>query len=277
MTTTAVPFRLPRANALVGGLLVGILALAAIVGLLWTPYDPLAIDFRARLAPPGPAHWLGTDDFGRDVLSRLLAGAWTSASIGVVTTAAAVAVGTLVGILTGFLRGWVDRVVMAVNDTLLSFPGILFALGLLAVLGANKWGIILALSLAYVPTVVRVVRATVLSLRERDFVAASRICGNSALYTMARHVAPNCIAPLIILATVMFGWIILAESALSFLGLGVPPPAPTWGNMLAGSRPLIAQAPWLGIFPGLAIALTLLGINLLGDALRDRLDPRMAR
>lgn len=277
MSATAIALRLPRANALVGGLIVGALVFVAVVGLLWTPYDPLAIDFRARLAPPGPGHWLGTDDFGRDVLSRLLVGAWTSVSISVVTTAAAVAAGTVVGILAGFVRGLVDRAIMTVNDTLLSFPGILLALGLLAVLGANKWGIVLALALAYIPTVVRVARSTVLSLRERDFVAASVVCGNSALYTMVRHVAPNCVAPLTILATVMFGWILLAESALSFLGLGVPPPAPTWGNMLAASRPLIGQAPWLGIFPGLAIALALLGINLLGDALRDRLDPRMAR
>jgi peptide/nickel transport system permease protein len=164
---------------------------------------------------------------------------------------------------------------MAFNDALLAFPGILLALGLLAVFGANKYGIIVALGLAYAPSVARVVRGTVLSLREREFIAASRVMGNSELYTMARHVLPNTVAPLTVLATSMFGYVLLAESALSFLGLGVPPPAPTWGNMLAGGRPYIDQAVWLGIFPGLCISLTLLGINLLGDAVRDRLDPRM--
>ncbi|WP_019401485.1 ABC transporter permease, partial [Chelatococcus sp. GW1] len=138
-----------------------------------------------------------------------------------------------------------------------------------------KYGIILALGLAYTPSVARIVRGTVLSLREREFVEASRVMGNSEIFTVMRHVLPNCIAPLTVLATSMFGWVLLSESALSFLGLGVPPPAPTWGNMLASSRSFIAQAVWLGIFPGLCISLTLLGINLLGDALRDRLDPRM--
>lgn len=274
--TGSMTWRMPRWNGLIGGVLIGGLAITAILAAFWTPRDPLAIDFAARLAAPGDAHLLGADEFGRDVLSRLMAGAWTSASISFITVAAAIVVGTMIGVVTGFVRGWLDRVVMAFNDMLLAFPGILLALGLLAVIGANKWGIVVALAIAYVPSVVRVVRATVLSLRERDFVAASRVMGNSEFYTMARHVLPNCLAPLIVLGTSMFGWILLAESALSFLGLGVPPPAPTWGNMLAGSRPYIAQAPWLAIFPGLCISLTLLGINLLGDALRDRLDPRMA-
>ena len=262
-------------NALIGGTIIGVVAIAALIGAVWTPYDPLAIDFMARLAPPGGAHWLGTDEFGRDVLSRLMAGASTSAWISLLTVILAVGAGTALGVFTGFVRGWVDRVLMAFNDALLAFPGILLALGLLAVFGANKYGIIFALGIAYTPSVARVVRGTVLSLREREFVEASRVMGNSEAYTMWRHILPNCIAPLTVLATSLFGWVLLAESALSFLGLGVPPPAPTWGNMLAASRAFIAQAAWLGIFPGLCISLTLLGINLLGDAVRDRLDPRM--
>jgi peptide/nickel transport system permease protein len=262
-------------NALIGGTTIGVVAVAALIGAVWTPYDPLAIDFMARLAPPGGAHWLGTDEFGRDVLSRLMAGASTSAWISLLTVILAVGAGTALGVFTGFVRGWVDRVLMAFNDALLAFPGILLALGLLAVFGANKYGIIFALGVAYTPSVARVVRGTVLSLREREFVEASRVMGNSEAYTMWRHILPNCIAPLTVLATSLFGWVLLAESALSFLGLGVPPPAPTWGNMLAASRAFIAQAAWLGIFPGLCISLTLLGINLLGDAVRDRLDPRM--
>jgi peptide/nickel transport system permease protein len=267
--------RLPASNALIGGGIIAVVVLSALVAALWTPYDPLKINFAARLVPPGPSHWLGTDEFGRDVLSRLMAGAATSVWISLLTVTAAITAGTFIGVMTGYVRGWTDRILMAFNDALLAFPGILLALGLLAVIGANKYGIILALGLAYTPSVARVVRGAVLSLREKEFIEASRVMGNSELFTMARHILPNCVAPLTVLATSMFGWVLLAESALSFLGLGVPPPAPTWGNMLAGSRSFVAQAVWLGIFPGLCISLTLLGINLLGDAVRDRLDPRM--
>ena len=263
------------ANALIGGLIVGVMLVAAVMGELWTPHDPLKINFAARLKPPGGGFLLGTDEFGRDELSRLLAGASSSVWISLLTVRFAIVAGTLIGTLTGFVRGWTDRIIMAFNNALLAFPGLLLALGLLAVVGANKYGIILALGLAYTPSVTRIVRGTVLSLREKEFIESSRVLGNSELYTMWRHVLPNCIAPLTVLATSMFGWVILAESALSFLGLGVPPPAPTWGNMLAAARPFMAQASYLSIFPGLSIALALLGINLLGDAVRDRFDPRM--
>jgi len=265
----------PAPNAVLGGLIIGTLVVVALAGLAWTPYDPMRLDFTARLAPPGGTHWLGTDELGRDVLSRLMAGAATSGWISLLSVGGAVAAGTVLGVVTGYLRGALDRVVMAFTDALLAFPGILLALGLMAVFGANRAGIIAALAVAYTPSVTRVVRGSVLSLREREFIDASRVLGNSELYTMARHVLPNCVAPLTVLATSMFGWALLSESALSFLGLGVPPPAPTWGNMLAASRPYFDQAVWLGIFPGLCISVTLLGINLLGDALRDRLDPRM--
>lgn len=263
------------ANAVIGGTIVAIVLAAAILGAVWTPRDPLGISFATRLKPPSAQFWLGTDEFGRDVLSRLMVGASTSVWISLLTVFFAVVLGTAIGVLTGFVRGWTDRIIMAFNNALLAFPGLLLALGLLAVVGANKYGIILALGLAYTPSVTRIVRGTVLSLREREFIESSRVLGNSELYTMLRHVLPNCVAPLTVLATSMFGWVILAESALSFLGLGVPPPAPTWGNMLASARPFMAQATYLSIFPGICISLTLLGINLLGDAVRDRLDPRM--
>lgn len=266
--------RLPW-NALVGGGLIGGLLGIAGVAAVWTPYDPLQIAFRAKLAAPDATHWLGTDEFGRDVLSRLMAGAVTSVSVSLTTVVLALALGASIGLLAGYGRGWIDRGAMAVNDALLAFPGILLALGLLAVFGAKSYGIILALGIAYAPSVARIVRGTVLSIREQDFIAASRVMGNSDLYTVLRHVLPNCLGPLIVMATSLFGWVLLAESALSFLGLGVPPPQPTWGNMLAGSRPYVGQALWLGLFPGACISLTLLGINLLGDALRDRFDPRL--
>lgn len=268
--------RLP-ANAVIGGLIIGTLLAVAIIGAVWTPYDPVKISIATRLKPPSGLHWLGTDEFGRDVLSRAMSGASTSVWISVLTVTTAVIGGTILGVLTGYLRGWPDRIIMMFNDALLAFPGLLLALGIMAILGANKYGIILALGLAYMPSVVRVVRGTVLSIRGREYVEASQVMGNSELFTMARHVMPNCIAPLTVLATSMFGWVLLSESALSFLGLGVPPPAATWGNMLAASRTYIGTAPWLGIFPGLCISITLLGINLFGDAIRDRLDPRMQR
>ncbi|MGS1011025.1 ABC transporter permease [Achromobacter anxifer] len=266
--------RLP-ANAAIGGVIIAIVVGAALIGAVWTPRDPLGISFASRLKPPSAQFWLGTDEFGRDVLSRLMVGASTSVWISLLTVSFSVVLGTAIGVLTGFVRGWTDRIIMAFNNALLAFPGLLLALGLLAVVGANKYGIILALGLAYTPSVTRIVRGTVLSLREKEFIESSRVLGNSELYTMFRHVLPNCVAPLTVLATSMFGWVILAESALSFLGLGVPPPAPTWGNMLASARPFMAQATYLSIFPGICISLTLLGINLLGDAVRDRLDPRM--
>ncbi len=267
--------RLPALNALFGGAIIGVLTVVAGVGAIWTPYDPLQLGFRVKLAAPSAIHWLGTDEFGRDVLSRLMAGAATSVWISLLTVLLAVTLGTAIGVFTGYVRGWLDRIIMAFNNALLAFPGILLALGLLAVVGANKYGIILALGLAYTPSVARVVRGAVLSLREKEFISASRVMGNSEAFTMLRHILPNCVAPLIVVATSMFGWVLLAESSLSFLGLGVPPPAPTWGNMLASGRPYMGQAIWLGVFPGLCISLTLLGVNLLGDALRDRLDPRM--
>jgi len=264
-----------RANALIGSALVGAVALMALLSALWTPASPLALNLRMRLHAPSAQFLLGTDEFGRDVLSRIMAGAATSMVVAGATVLLALALGVGVGLVAGYVRGWVDRVLMVFNDALLAFPGILLALGVMVIIGANQWGIVLALGLAYAPSAVRVVRGTVLSLREKEYIEASRVIGNSGLRTVFVHILPNCIAPLVVLATSMFGWVILSESALSFLGLGVPPPAPTWGNMLSSGRPYIESAAWLGIAPGACIALTLLGVNLLGDALRDWLDPRM--
>ena len=261
-------------NAILGMFLVGALLLTIVIGLVWTPYDPIAIDLVHPLSPPAAKHWFGTDEFGRDVLSRSMLGARISVLLALATVALAITLGTALGLLAGYLRGWTDRLLMTVTDTVLAFPGILLALGLIAVLGSSDSSIILALATAYTPSVVRVVRGTVLSIREREFIEASRSAGDSALGTMTRHVLPNILPPIVVLATSLFGWALLSESALSFLGVGVPPPAPTWGNMLSASRPYMDVAGWLSIVPGLCIAGTLLGVNLLGDALRDWLDPR---
>lgn len=263
------------ANGTIGGVLIGIVVLAAMTALVWTPYNPLAVDLQVRLQPPSMAHLLGTDEFGRDVLSRAMAGAATSAQVAVLAVACAVCSGLVVGVLAGYFRGWTDRILSAFNDAMLAFPGILLALGVMMVVGANRYGIIVALGMAYAPTVMRVVRGTVLSLREKEYVEASRMIGNPEWLTVCRHILPNCMAPVAVITTSMFGWALLSESALSFLGLGVPPPAPTWGNMLAASRQYMQNAVWLGLVPGLCISMTLLGINLLGDAVRDYFDPLM--
>jgi peptide/nickel transport system permease protein len=261
-------------NAILGMSLVGALLLTIMIGLIWMPYDPISIDLVHPLTPPALKHWFGTDEFGRDVLSRTMLGARISVLIALAIVALAITVGTALGLLAGYLRGWTDRLLMTLTDTVLAFPGILLALALIAVLGSSDSSIVLALAIAYTPSVVRVVRGTVLSIREREYIEASRSVGDSALETMARHILPNIFPPIVVLATSLFGWALLSESALSFLGVGVPPPAPTWGNMLSASRPYMDVAGWLSIVPGLCIAGTLLGVNLLGDALRDWLDPR---
>lgn len=261
-------------NALIGAPLVALVLLASLLTLVWTPYNPVAIDLAHPLAAPSALHWLGTDEFGRDVLSRAMLGGRISASIALSVVAAAVTAGMALGILGGYLGGWTDRAMMMAIDAILAFPGILLALALIAVLGSNGGSIVLALSIAYLPSIVRVVRGTVLSIRQREYIEASVVAGDGTLYTMARHVLPNVLPPVIVLATSLFGWVVLAESALSFLGVGVPPPAPSWGNMLSSARPYMGTAPWLSVVPGLCIAITLLGVNLLGDALRDWLDPR---
>lgn len=263
-----------RPRDMLGLVLVALLVLTVLLGLAWTPYDPIAIDLAHPLQPPSLAHWLGTDQFGRDVLSRAMIGARISAELALETVAAAVVCGTGLGLLTGYLRGWTDRAVMMVCDAVLAFPPILLALALVAILGPSRHSVMLALSIAYIPVVTRVVRGAVLSIREGEYIQASVLCGDSTLYTLWRHVLPNAMAPIVVLATSLFGWVVLYESALSFLGVGVPPPAPTWGNMLADSRPYMETASWLSIVPGLCIVATLLGVNLLGDALRDWLDPR---
>lgn len=268
---------LRRPSGVAGLTLLSLIIVAALIGALATPYDPLALSFEDRLMAPSASHWLGTDQFGRDTFSRLVAAAGTSLVVSLLTVALALAGGTLVGAASGYLGGWVDRVLMTINDALMAFPGILLALGIMAVIGPRRYGVVLALGLAYMPNVVRVVRGVVLSVREKEYVEASRALGNSEWYTLFSHIVPGCTSALTVIGTSIFGGALLSESALSFLGLGVPPPAPTWGGLLADATLYMDKAPWLSVFPGLAISVTLLGINLFGDALRDRFDPRMSR
>lgn len=261
-------------GAIIGVVLVGAVFLAALAGSIHTPFDPIEINADNRLAAPSLQHWLGTDEWGRDITSRLLVGAVVSVSIGLLTSLLATVAGTLIGAAAGYLGGWLDRIVIAVMDALLAFPSLIMALGIVAVFSGSQWAVVGALSFAYLPTVVRIVRASVLTIRRKDFVDASTVMGNNRGFTLGRHILPNTVGMVIVLATSLFGWALLAESALSFLGLGVPPPAPSWGGMLSDSRNYFEDAPWLALAPGLTISLTLLGVNLLGDALRDHFDPR---
>lgn len=263
-----------KANGLIGALMLGFILFTACLGAVWTPYDPLKSDLLNRFAEPSMAHLFGTDMFGRDVLSRLMRGAWVSVSIGLSTLVIPVVLGTLLGAAAGYFRGWFDRLLIMVLDALMAFPGLLIALGLMAIMGANRFGVIIALSFAYLPAVTRIVRGSVLSISQNEFVEASAVMGNSRLYTLVVHILPNCLAPLIVLTTMMFGWVLLAESALSFLGLGVPPPEPSWGNILSEAKAYLIRFPLLGLLPGICISIALLGVNLLGDALRDELDPK---
>jgi peptide/nickel transport system permease protein len=266
---------LGRPNAVIGCGLTLIALAGAVIGSLYTPYDPIAVDFAHRLNAPSSSHWLGTDEWGRDVISRLLSGAVVSVGIAGLTSLVATVVGALVGAAAAFFGRWLDKTVVAFMDALLAFPSLIMALAVVTVFGSGRYTPVLALSVAYLPSVVRVVRASVLTLRRREFIDASTVMGNSGVFTLFRHVLPNTLAPVIVLATSLFGWALLAESALSFLGLGVQPPAASWGGMLADSRNYFEDAPWLALAPGLALSISLLGINLFGDALRDYLDPRM--
>lgn len=261
--------------AFVGSLMVATLVLAALVGPVLHPADPLKLAIAERALPPGPGHWFGTDDFGRDVLSRVLHGARISLQVGTLVVGVAAVAGTLLGLLAGYYGRWVDSFIMRAMDVLMAFPDILLAIGLMAVLGPGLGNLVIALGVLYTPRFARLVRGTVLTLRELEYVAAVRAAGGSDLRVMFGHVLPNALSPVIVQATVYFAYAILAEAALSFLGLGAPPPTPSWGNILYDGRNFLQDGPWMSLFAGGAISFAVLGINLLGDGLRDLLDPRL--
>jgi peptide/nickel transport system permease protein len=244
------------------------------------PYDPLQTSLSQRLAPPAfaggtEAHLLGTDKLGRDVLSRIIFGARVSLSVSLLVILVTATIGTALGILGGYLGGWVDGLLMRITDISLAFPGILIALLLAVTLGPSFTTVVLAISLLGWAPYARLIRGDVLKLRNADFVLQARIIGCSPMRIMLTHIFPNIVNPLLILATLSVGLIILVESALSYLGAGIPPPTATWGSMVSDGRGLIDTAWWISFFPGLAIGLVVLAGNFLGDWLRDRLDPRL--
>jgi peptide/nickel transport system permease protein len=251
------------------------LVLLAFIGPSIAPYDPTDINVRERTQAPSWSHPFGTDDRGRDILSRVLYGARVSLKVGVIAVGISATIGTFLGAISGYFGGWLDEVIMRLTDVLFAFPAILLAIAIMAMLGPSASNAMIAIGVVYTPIFARITRASVLAVRGEVFVEAARALGANSPRIIARHIMPNVIAPVIVETTLSLAFAILAEAALSFLGLGTPPPAPSWGRMLSEGRDFMQDAPWMGFFPGLAIVLAVIGFNFLGDGLRDALDPRL--
>jgi peptide/nickel transport system permease protein len=254
-------------------LLLLILFAAVFAGVL-SSYDPLTMIVADRMKSPSATHLMGTDNFGRDIFSRVLHGARLSLEVGATVMLLTVWAGILLGLLAGYSPR-LDGPVMRVMDAMMAFPAILFGIAIMAVLGPKTVNVVIALSVVYAPRTVRIVRASVLATKQLDYVEAVRAQAAGHLRILFRHILPNCLSPLVVQATFNFAYAVLAEASLSFVGAGAPPPTPSWGNILSEGRIYMQNAPWITIFPGVAIALTVLGLNLAGDGLRDILDPRM--
>ncbi len=264
-----------RPLAVVGLVIVVAVVLVGTFAPQIAPHDPTKADFLAILQAPSDQYLLGTDEIGRDLLSRLIFGARSSLQAGLLAVLIAVGLGVPIGLISGYMRGWVDQlVIMRVADAMIAFPTIVLALALAAALGGSLTTAMLAIGIGAAPAFIRLARAQALSLREQEFVEAARALGTSSSKIMFKHVIPNMIGPLLVQTSIAIAAAILAETALSFLGLGVQPPTPSWGNTLRIGAGYMTTAPWLSLYPGMAIFVTVLGINLLGDGLRDALDPK---
>ena len=265
-----------RANRFAAAGLVVIVALflLSLCAAFITPYDPDAIDAWHVLLPPSASHWFGTDELGRDVFTRVVYGARVSLKVGFVAVGIAVVIGTVIGLIAGFYGGWVDSVLMRLVDIMLCFPTFFLILAVIAMLEPSIWYIMVIIGLTGWMGVARLVRAEVLSLKSRDFVLAARVLGASDRRIIFRHILPNALSPVLVSATLGVAGAILTESALSFLGIGVQPPTPSWGNILTAGKDYIEFAWWLSLFPGMAILVTVLSYNLVGEGIRDALDPR---
>ncbi len=261
----------------IGALLTLLLLFAATLSLVWTPWSPYEIDMALKLQKPSLAHWLGTDPFGRDVTSLLLVGARNSILVGVIAVGIGLLVGGGLGLLAAAKRGWVEELIMRLADFTFAFPAILSAIMMTAVFGAGIVNSIIAIGIFNIPNFARITRASANAVWAREYVLAARACGKGPWRITFEHVLPNISSVLIVQITIRFAIAILAEAALSYLGLGTQPPNPSWGRMLAEAQTLMFQAPQLAVFPGVAIVLAVLGLNLLGDGLRDLMDPRLAR
>ena len=265
---------LRRAGAMVGLAVVVFFVLLAILAPWLAPYDPLATSWSAVRAAPSATHWFGADDLGRDVLSRIVWGARASILAGVVSVSISLALGVPIGMAAGYLGRWVDAVISRITDAMLACPFLILAIALAAFLGPSLTNAMIAIGISATPIFIRLTRAQVLAAKAEDYVEAARALGNPHLRIALRHIFPNIVAPLIVQATLAIAAAVIAEASLSFLGLGQQPPAPSWGSMLNTARNYVDQAPWMAIWPGLSIFLLVLSFNLLGDGLRDALDPR---
>jgi peptide/nickel transport system permease protein len=252
-----------------------LLVLCAVFADVVAPYGPLQQAMAERFQGPSPRHWLGTDDFGRDLLSRIIYGARISLQVGFVAVGIAGTLGVLLGLVAGYFGGMVDNAIMRLMDVVLAFPAILLAVTIMALLGPSTTNVMIAIGIAYVPIFARLVRGSVLAIKPNDYVEAARASGATEARTLVRHVLPGTSGPIIVQVSLALAFAILAEAALSFLGLGTQPPTPSWGSMLSFGRQYIQQAPWFTFFPGLVIFLTVLSLNLVGDGLSDALDPRL--
>ncbi|MBW7883165.1 MAG: ABC transporter permease [Caldilineaceae bacterium] len=261
--------------AQIGGAIVLLLILAALFAPVIAPYDPYAIDVKERLQPPSMAHFFGTDDLGRDLFSRVVYGARTTIQTGVIVILIAASFGTLIGMVSGYYGGKVDMTIMRIIDVMLAFPYILLALAIVATLGPSLMNALIAIGVAYVPGWARFVRGNVLALRKQEYVTAARAVGASGARIIRRHVLINLLPSIIVLASLDFPAAVLSTAALSYVGLGAQPPTAEWGSLLTGARSYMRTAAWLVSFPGLAIFVTMLGFNLLGNSLRDVLDPKL--
>ncbi|MCL4554776.1 MAG: ABC transporter permease [Actinobacteria bacterium] len=261
--------------AVVGALIVAGLVIVAAAAPLIAPYDPIEQNLPEQLKGPGPGHLFGTDDFGRDIFSRVVYGARVTIQVGVISVAIGLIAGVALGLLAGFYGGLADSIIMRVMDVLLAFPGILLAIAIMAVLGQGLQNAMIAVGTVAIPTYARLVRSAVLSVKENEYIEAARAIGNSAPRVLAGHVLPNILAPIIVQSTLGLAYAILEAAALGFLGLGAQRPFPEWGLMLNDAQRFFLLSPHIAAFPGLAIMVTVLGFNLLGDGLRDVLDPRL--
>ncbi len=266
-----------RANFLIGALLVAAVIALCLLSFVWTPYPATELDIPHKLQPPSASHWLGTDSLGRDIVSLLIVGSRVSIAVGLIAVGIGIAFGVALGLLAAVKRGWIEEAVMRLADFTFAFPALLSAIMLTAIYGPGLVTSIVAIGIFNVPVFARITRASALVVRSREFVTAARALGKSEWRITLEHVLPNIAAILIVQATIQFALAILAEAALSYLGLGTQPPTPSWGRMLNEAQQQLFQAPQLAIWPGLAIAFTVLGLNLVGDGLRDVFDPRLSR
>lgn len=270
--------RLKKNHAgMAGGIIVLFYVAIAILAPVAAPFDPLEIDLNKKLLPPSSEHWMGTDDKGRDIMSRLMYGARISLMVGFVSVFIGAAVGVVLGLISGYYGKWIDTVIMRIIDVLLAFPGILLALAIISALGPSLVNVMIAVGIFSIPTFARIVRGSTLAVKKMEYVDAVRSLGASDIVIIFKHILPNILSPIIVQGTLRIATAILTASGLSFLGLGAQPPTPEWGAMLSNGRDFLFTAPHIALFPGIAISTLVLGFNLFGDGLRDALDPRMKK